>query len=205
MLSAAFKCSAAALLIAASGLGTPMLFLFACDSYDLRPARVFPHPSTAPHPVNATTDAATPGLPAAAEVERCGAASIGNVSDLIDWIGADPSSSHFVDSHGRVRLFHGLNVVFKTPPHLPDPGKWEAETSFGPADAANLSAWGFNAIRLGVLWAGTYPASRGQMDVGYVEQVQHPHSPEPIRKGIAGRWSRCNLTPPPSHKPVSHT
>jgi len=47
--------------------------------------------------------------------------------------------------------FHGgdgLNVVFKTPPHIPDPGEWEAETSFGPADAANLSAWGFNAIRL---------------------------------------------------------
>ena len=95
-----------------------------------------------------------------------------------------------------MRLFHGLNVVFKTAPHLPDAGEWDAETSFGEADAANLSAWGFNAIRLGagssargfamarptpseallptigVLWAGTFPARRGVADPGYIKRVQ---------------------------------
>lgn len=196
----AIRCSAAGLLIVTAGLGTPMLYLFAYDSYDLRPARIFPHPRHAPAPpatAGATaTDSASPSVSAAAEEERCGAAWASGGSDPIDWIQADPSSNHFVDSHGRVRLFHGLNVVFKTPPHIPDPGEWEAETSFGPADAANLSAWGFNAIRLGVLWAGTFPARRDQLDSGYIDKVQPFYArglaatprPRPRLRPRSGDW-----------------
>ena len=133
------------LLVLASGIGTPLLYMIAFDSYDLRPATVHrEQPAHDPHHRTAR-----------------------NL-----WIHADPASSHFIDEYGRVRLFHGLNVVFKTPPHIPDPGEWDAETSFGRADAANLSEWGFNAIRLGVLWAGTYPARRGVLDDSYVEKVK---------------------------------
>jgi len=168
----------AALLVAASvGLGTSLLYLVAFDSYDLRPATVYPTPSAWQ---GAAADAGSgevgsgvaDGYTEPAAATRGAAHRVQRRAGAAQWIRSDPETSHFIDEHGRVRLFHGLNVVFKTPPHVPDPGDWTAETSFGPADAANLSAWGFNAIRLGVLWAGTFPAQRGVPDPGYMATVK---------------------------------
>ena len=55
----------------------------------------------------------------------------------------------FVDSAGRQRVFHGVNVVFKFPPWLPPTGpQWDPFMSLNDRDFAQLQAWGFNFIRV---------------------------------------------------------
>eukprot|EP01090_Pellita_catalonica_P023564 TRINITY_DN9788_c0_g1_i1.p1 TRINITY_DN9788_c0_g1~~TRINITY_DN9788_c0_g1_i1.p1 ORF type:complete len:492 (-),score=67.04 TRINITY_DN9788_c0_g1_i1:16-1491(-) len=66
------------------------------------------------------------------------------------------SSKHnfLLDSHNRVRIFHGVNVVRQTPP-------WFNTAERGLlSDAAveNLKEWGFNIVRLGVMWVGIEPS-----------------------------------------------
>lgn len=31
----------------------------------------------------------------------------------------DPSTGHFIDQYGRVRIYHGVNVVYKVDPYYP--------------------------------------------------------------------------------------
>ncbi|PAA52659.1 hypothetical protein BOX15_Mlig021510g1 [Macrostomum lignano] len=60
------------------------------------------------------------------------------------------SRGQFVDGFGRVRIFHGINSVLKQPPWYPDQ----------MLNASRLRAyqdWGFNAVRLGTMWAGVQP------------------------------------------------
>ena len=71
-----------------------------------------------------------------------------------------------VDPEGRIVLLHGVNAVWKRPPYVaPDePG------GFTAADADVLASNGFNAVRLGVLFAGVMPRP-GIVDQTYLEQV----------------------------------
>ena len=55
------------------------------------------------------------------------------------------------DSDGRVVVLHGLNQVYKVPPYEP------SADGFGDDDAAFLAANGFNAVRVGVIWAAVEP------------------------------------------------
>lgn len=68
------------------------------------------------------------------------------------------------DEHGRIRIFRGANVSgrAKLPPFLPfeDP-KW----------FDILADWGWNAVRLLVLWEGVMP-ERGVIDHGYLARVR---------------------------------
>lgn len=67
------------------------------------------------------------------------------------FIASDPVRG-FVDSAGRQRLFHGVNVVYKFPPWLPPTGpQWDPFNSLNDRDFAQLQAWGFNFIRVRVL------------------------------------------------------
>lgn len=65
------------------------------------------------------------------------------------------------DDHNREVYFHGTNVVVKVPPYIPILNAFDADFSFSEEDMANCKKWGFNAIRLGVMyfvilfrWAG---------------------------------------------------
>ena len=60
-----------------------------------------------------------------------------------------------MDSHGRERLFRGVNVVYKDPPWLPHTAAFDADLSFVQADVDLLASLGVNLIRLGVMWPGT--------------------------------------------------
>ncbi len=55
------------------------------------------------------------------------------------------------DAGGRVVVLHGLNQVYKVPPYEP------SADGFGDDDAAFLAGNGFNAMRLGVIWAAVEP------------------------------------------------
>jgi endoglycosylceramidase len=55
------------------------------------------------------------------------------------------------DAEGRVVVLHGLNQVYKVPPYEP------SADGFGDDDAAFLAANGFNAMRVGVIWAAVEP------------------------------------------------
>jgi len=68
------------------------------------------------------------------------------------------NSTHlFRSSDGRARLFHGVNVVQKAFPWHPSLGEFDAHNSLNHLDMANLRKWGFNAVRLGVMWPGVEP------------------------------------------------
>jgi endoglycosylceramidase len=56
-----------------------------------------------------------------------------------------------VNRDGQTVILHGTNMVYKTAPYEP------AVIGFGDDDAAFLAENGFNAVRLGVIWAGVEP------------------------------------------------
>ncbi|MEO6887126.1 MAG: cellulase family glycosylhydrolase [Jatrophihabitantaceae bacterium] len=68
------------------------------------------------------------------------------------------------DATGRVVVLHGLNQVFKTAPYEP------SAAGFGDDDAAFLQANGFNAVRLGVIWAAVEPQP-GVYDDSYLNSI----------------------------------
>jgi hypothetical protein len=86
-------------------------------------------------------------------------------------IRVNPDTHLFVDSWGRTRIFHGVNAVFKEPPYLPFmDGPFCAENSLNEEDADNLLSWGFNVVRLGVMWPGVEP-HRGSYDMDYLDEA----------------------------------
>lgn len=71
-----------------------------------------------------------------------------------------------VDRRGRVVILHGVNAVWKLAPYVPP----DSVNGFTDADADWLSDHGFNAVRLGVLFAGVMP-HQGLIDHGYLDQI----------------------------------
>lgn len=71
-----------------------------------------------------------------------------------------------VDRQGRVVILHGVNAVWKLAPYVPP----DSVHGFSDADADWLSDHGFNAVRLGVLFAGVMP-HQGLIDYGYLEKI----------------------------------
>eukprot|EP00930_Biecheleria_cincta_P018359 TRINITY_DN14328_c0_g2_i1.p1 TRINITY_DN14328_c0_g2~~TRINITY_DN14328_c0_g2_i1.p1 ORF type:complete len:673 (-),score=85.83 TRINITY_DN14328_c0_g2_i1:149-2167(-) len=69
----------------------------------------------------------------------------------------DRYNGHFVDSAGRVLILHGVNVVQKSFPWHPSLGGFDAKSSLNSEDMMNLKKWGFNVVRLGVMWPGVEP------------------------------------------------
>jgi endoglycosylceramidase len=74
-----------------------------------------------------------------------------------------------LDERGRTVILHGVNVVYKVAPYLPNGS--DERTSFDAQDAARLRGWGMNAIRLGVTWKALEP-TRSHVDLAYVEGLR---------------------------------
>jgi endoglycosylceramidase len=68
------------------------------------------------------------------------------------------------DAQGRAVILHGLNQVMKVAPYEP------AQDGFGADDAAFLQANGFNAMRVGVIWAAVEPQP-GVFDGAYLDSI----------------------------------
>ncbi|CAM9399182.1 unnamed protein product, partial [Discosporangium mesarthrocarpum] len=60
--------------------------------------------------------------------------------------------------------------VYKEAPYHPIYTGFDPEESLGEEDAANLARWGFNVVRLGVLWPGVEP-ERGVYNHTYLEAI----------------------------------
>eukprot|EP00981_Chlorochromonas_danica_P009322 scaffold2613_cov159-Ochromonas_danica.AAC.9 len=71
-----------------------------------------------------------------------------------------------------VRIFHGVNAVYKIPPWFPTTTGFDSSNSLSAEDAKNLRSWGFNIVRLGVMWPGVEPTSRGAYNQSYLDQIE---------------------------------
>ena len=86
-------------------------------------------------------------------------------------IQVDPNSQYFVDEYGRVRIFHGVNVVYKLPPFLPNLTNFDPQNSLTDDDLNNLHKWGFNVIRFYTAWMGVNPKSQDEVNQDYISQL----------------------------------
>jgi endoglycosylceramidase len=68
----------------------------------------------------------------------------------------------FVDESDRVVIFHGLNAVKKEAPWIPD--------AWNQTHLEQLKSWGFNVIRLGVMWAGLMP-KKNYVNQTYLDEM----------------------------------
>ena len=104
-----------------------------------------------------------------------GAAASGPTASSAGRIKVDPRTGLFVDELGRSRIFHGVNVVEKLAPFYPPSGPGTPEDplrSLTAADIAQLhDEWGFNAVRLGVLWSATMPDASGKPNATYLTRM----------------------------------
>jgi len=83
----------------------------------------------------------------------------------------DPATHGFVDEHGRQRIFRGVNGVYKIAPWHPVLEGFDANNTLSSEDAMLLNNWGFNAVRLGVMWPGLEP-DQGKYDSKYLDAIE---------------------------------
>jgi endoglycosylceramidase len=87
------------------------------------------------------------------------------------FISIDKNSRHFVDIEGRVRVFHGLNIVIKNPPYVPIEDHFDPLFSLTEEDLDYLTEFGFNVVRLGVIWEAV-ETSPGVYDQVYLDTYE---------------------------------
>lgn len=76
-------------------------------------------------------------------------------------------SNWFVDENGRIILFHGFNAVNKQFPWVPDRSNLNLKNE---TYLSLFKQWGFNSVRLGLMWSGLYPA-KNQLNHSYVNEI----------------------------------
>eukprot|EP00936_MAST-01D_sp_MAST-1D-sp1_P000590 g590.t1 len=95
-------------------------------------------------------------------------------------IKVNTSTGLFVDGYGRARFFHGVNAVEKVAPFLPAHGPnvpFDMHRSLNADDMRFLhDEWGFNLVRLGVLWNAAMPekgpSNQGLLNASYLADAR---------------------------------
>jgi endoglycosylceramidase len=67
-------------------------------------------------------------------------------------------------------VLHGVNVVYKVDPYIPSSDAFNPELSLTDDEIASLVDWGFNFVRLGVMWEAV-ERSPGTYNQTYLDQV----------------------------------
>ena len=75
------------------------------------------------------------------------------------------------DAFGRSTIFHGVNVVYKVHPYLPSTDKFDPQLSLTDAELDQLVEWGFNFVRLGVMWESVERAP-DTYNMTYLDEVE---------------------------------
>ena len=78
---------------------------------------------------------------------------------------------YLIDDEGRRITFRGPNVVVKIPPYVPVTDKVDHIMSFSEDDMKQLRSWGFNGIRLAVMWTGVEP-TEGNYSQEYLSKMK---------------------------------
>jgi endoglycosylceramidase len=99
------------------------------------------------------------------------AALLGLAAAQVNTISIDPSTRQIRDSFGRSVIFHGVNVVYKVAPYIPQDNAFDADLSLTDAEIDQLKSWGFNFVRLGVMWEAVETAP-GQYNDTYLDRVE---------------------------------
>lgn len=73
----------------------------------------------------------------------------------------------FVDDKNRIVLFHGINAVQKEFPWIPNQKEIDLTNS---TQLFNLKKWGFNVVRLGLMWAGLMP-EKNKINQTYLDEM----------------------------------
>jgi len=73
------------------------------------------------------------------------------------------SDTFVYDDHERVSFFHGTNFVQKGFP-------WYPEVLLDSEHIQEMKSWGFNTVRLGVMWSGVEP-TRGVYNETYLQVI----------------------------------
>ena len=84
------------------------------------------------------------------------------------WV--DDKSRTIRDKHGRHLLLHGVNVVYKIAPYIPLQDELHPQDSLSQKDIDDLVTWGFNWVRLGVMW-DSVEVERGVYNHTYLDEV----------------------------------
>ena len=84
----------------------------------------------------------------------------------------DETKSFILDNYGRYSIFHGVNVVVKLPPYLPDLDKFDPYMSLNTEyDLKTMKRLGFNNVRLGVMWEAV-EIQPNVYDYEYLDKVE---------------------------------
>ena len=84
------------------------------------------------------------------------------------------SSKKFIlDKYNRYIIFHGVNIVYKLPPYLPNTEKFDGQYSLTfNEDIKILKKLGFNFVRLGIIWEAV-EKKEGEYDYDYLNQIKN--------------------------------
>ncbi len=98
-------------------------------------------------------------------------ALIGIIRAQVGEIAVNTSSRFMIDGARRTTIFHGVNVVYKIAPYIPTSNStFDPQYSLNDEDIENMVRWGFNFVRLGVMWEAVENAP-GQYDEAYLSKV----------------------------------
>jgi endoglycosylceramidase len=92
-------------------------------------------------------------------------AAISNAGTNLDRIKI--KGNYYVDESNRVVLFRGINAVQKSFPWIPQYGHLNLKNL---TQLDFLQSWGFNCIRLGVMWSGVFP-QRDVLNQSYIQEM----------------------------------
>ena len=82
----------------------------------------------------------------------------------------DKTKNFFLDSENRYILFHGVNVVVKLPPYIPNTEEFDPYMSFTDYDIEILKKLGINLVRLGIIWE-SIERKEGVYDMEHLEKM----------------------------------
>ena len=97
--------------------------------------------------------------------------SMGMVSTVIaESLIADDQQRVIRDRFGRQVIYHGVNVVYKVAPYIPEEGGFDSQDSLNDKDIQDLKNWGMNLVRLGVMWEAVETAP-GVYNFTYLKEI----------------------------------
>jgi endoglycosylceramidase len=86
-------------------------------------------------------------------------------------ISINPGSRLMVDQYGRSVIMHGVNIVPKTYPYIPKNDTFDPVFSLTDDEIEGLSNWGFNVVRLGMMWQAV-ETTQGVYNDTYLDEME---------------------------------